>query len=76
MNRSPNFTGYHVCVVSADMTYAYPGFYPTAADFGFAGRTVQSVRKGCWTATKFQPTPAKAGRIYRSPEWSDESQQI
>lgn len=35
---SPYYTGYRVCVTPADIMFAYPGFFPTAADFGFSGR--------------------------------------
>ncbi|XP_046464371.1 uncharacterized protein LOC124210099 [Daphnia pulex] len=53
---SPNYQGYHVCVTPADITYAYPGFFAQASEFGFSGRVIRSARRGCWTEKVFRPT--------------------
>ncbi|KAK4024960.1 uncharacterized protein LOC116918889 [Daphnia magna] len=63
---SPNYQGYRVCVSPADITYAYPGFYTQASEFGFSGRVIRSARRGCWTENNFRPTfSAQPGKLYR-----------
>lgn len=63
----PYYTGYRVCVTPLDIVDASPGFYTEPYDFGFAGRVIRSVRKGCWgdrsiyTAIKIEP-----GKLYSS----------
>ena len=54
---SPNFSGYRVCVQPYDPSRAVPGFYATASEFGFSGRLVRSVRKGCWGNLFNPPAP-------------------
>jgi len=51
----PNYTGYKVCVTPLDIVEASPGFYTKPQDFGFAGRVIRSVRKGCWSERGIYP---------------------